>query len=396
MNASILGYPRPDGSFGIRNHVAVIAAMDNVNPVVRRICDAVKGTVPICVAYGRGQFGDDLAQHDRVLLGYATHPNVAAALIVGLEPVTSRRLAAAVEAAGRPVRVLDVQSMGGTIQAVAQGIRDATDLVIDASEIARTPMPLDQLVVGVECGASDATSGLTANSTTGMVADWIVDAGGVVVLSETDEIVGAEASLAARASDPEVAKRLLAAVERLEALSAFQGLQLWPLGEDNIAGGLTTVEEKSLGAVRKGGTTPLQEVIGYGEKPSRKGLVFMDAPAPGVENIAALAAGGAHLILFNTGVGNPIGHPLSPTVKVTGNPQTAKDFADNIDVDVSGILTSGQTLEQAAVRLREAMLSVAGGRMTRSEVLGDTEISISRIELGFMRHLRDQAPELQP
>lgn len=396
MNASILGYPRPDGSFGIRNHVAVIAAMDNVNPVVRRICDAVKGTVPICVAYGRGQFGDDLAQHDRVLLGYATHPNVAAALIVGLEPVTARRLAAAVEAAGRPVRVLDVQSMGGTIQAVAQGIRDATNLVIEASGNSRAPMPLDQLVVGVECGASDATSGLTANSTTGMVADWIVDAGGVVVLSETDEIVGAEASLAARANEPEVAKQLLAAVERLEALSAFQGLQLWPLGEDNIAGGLTTVEEKSLGAVRKGGTTPLQEVIGYGEKPSRKGLVFMDAPAPGVENIAALAAGGAHLILFNTGVGNPIGHPLSPTIKVTGNPQTAKDFADNIDVDVSGILTSGQTLEQAAVQLREAMLSVARGRMTRSEVLGDTEISISRIELGFMRHLRDQAPELQP
>lgn len=396
MNTSILGYPRPDGSFGIRNHVAVIAAMDNVNPVVRRICEAVKGTVPICVAYGRGQFGADLAQHDRVLLGYATHPNVAATLIVGLEPVTSRRLAAAVEAAGRPVRVLDVQSMGGTIQAVAQGIRDAAALVIESSGIVRAPMPLDQLVIGVECGASDATSGLTANSTTGMVADWVVEAGGVVVLSETDEIVGAEASLAARASDPQVAARLLAAVERLEALSAFQGLQLWPLGEDNIAGGLTTVEEKSLGAVRKGGTSPLQEVIGYGEKPSRKGLVFMDAPAPGVENIAALAAGGAHLILFNTGVGNPIGHPLSPTIKVTGNPKTAQAFADNIDVDVSGILSHGQTLEQAAAQLREAMLCVASGRMTRSEVLGDTEISISRIELGFMRHLKEQVPGLQP
>lgn len=395
MNASVLGYPRSDGGFGIRNHVAVIAAMDNVNPVARRICESVKGTVPVCVAYGRGQFGDDLAQHDRVLLNYATHPNVAAVLIVGLEPVTSQRLAAAVQAAGRSVRVLDVQSAGGTIQAVAQGIRDAAALVVESSSIPRAPMPLSELVVGVECGASDATSGLTANATTGLVADWLVEAGGVVILSETDEIVGAEASLAARASEPEVAARLLAAVSRLEALSAFQGLQLWPLGEDNIAGGLTTVEEKSLGAVRKGGTSPLREVIGYGEKPSRKGLVFMDAPAPGVENIAALAAGGAHLILFNTGVGNPIGHPLSPTIKLTGNPTTAQRFADNIDVDVSGILTAGQTLEQAAVTLREAMLRVVAGQMTQSEVLGDTEVSISRIELGFMRHLREHAPELQ-
>ena len=154
------------------------------------------------------------------------------------------------------------------------------------------------------------------------------------------------------------------------------------------------MEEKSLGAVRKGGTSPLQEVVGYGDKPQSKGLVFMDAPAPGVENIAALAAGGAHLILFNTGVGNPVGHPLSPTIKVTGNPQTAQQFADNIDVDVSRILSHGQSLEEAGVQLRAAMLCVANGRMTQSEVLGDTEISISRIELGFAKHLRDNAPEL--
>ena len=394
MTDTIFAYPRQNGSFGIRNHVAVIAAMDNVNPVVRRICESVKGTVPVCVAYGRGQFGDDLAQHDHVLLGYATHPNVAAVLIVGLEPVTTQRLADAAAASGRPVKALNVQGVGGTINAVAQGIREAASLVIETSGLAREPMPLSQLVVGVECGASDATSGLTANATTGCVADWLVAAGGTVILSETDEIVGAEVSLAARAKNPEVATQLLAAVARLEALTAFQGLQLWPLGEDNIAGGLTTVEEKSLGAVRKGGTSPLQEVVGYGDKPQSKGLVFMDAPAPGVENIAALAAGGAHLILFNTGVGNPIGHPLSPTIKVTGNPQTAQQFADNIDVDVSRILSHGQSLEDAGVQLRAAMLRVANGRMTQSEVLGDTEISISRIELGFAKHLRDNAPEL--
>lgn len=393
MTESIWGFRRADGSFGIRNHVVVIAAMDNVNPVVRRICGAVKGTVPVCVAYGRGQFGADLEQHDRVLLGYATHPNVAAALIVGLEPVTTQRLADAVAATGRPVRSLDVQGLGGTVQAVAQGTRAAAALVVETSGMVRVPVPAGELVVGVECGASDATSGLTANTTTGWVADWLVEAGGTVILSETDEIVGAEHALAQRAADPAVARQVLDAVARLEQLSQFQGIQLWPLGQDNIAGGLTTVEEKSLGAVRKGGTSALQQVVGYGEKPSRSGLVFMDAPAPGVENIAALAAGGAHLILFNTGVGNPIGHPLSPTVKLTGNPRTAQHFGDNIDVDVSGILQGSQSVDDAAVELRGAMLAVANGRMTRSEILDDTEISISRIELGFVRHLREQAAE---
>ena len=396
MSDSIQGFRRADGSFGIRNHVVVIGVMDNVNPVVRRICDAVKGTVPICVAYGRGQFGLDLEQHDRVLLGYATHPNVAAALIVGLEPVTTQRFVDAVAATGRPVRSVDVQGAGGTVNAVSTGVRAAAALVIEASATQREPVSLGDLTIGVECGASDATSGLTANATTGKVADWLVSAGGTVILSETDEIVGAESSLAERASSPEVAAQVLAAVARLEGLSQFQGLQLWPLGEDNIAGGLTTVEEKSLGAVRKGGTTALQEVVGYGQAPSRKGLVFMDAPAPGVENIAALAAGGAHLILFNTGVGNPIGHPLSPTVKITGNARTARHFADNIDVDVSGILGGAQTLDDAAVQLRGAMLSIANGRMTQSEVLGDTEISISRIELGYAQHLRQHRPEVLP
>ncbi|MEG0051924.1 MAG: UxaA family hydrolase [Comamonas sp.] len=396
MTHSILGYPREDGSYGIRNHVAVIAIMDNVNPVARRICSAVKGTLPICVAYGRGQFADDLAQHDRVLLGYALHPNVAAVLVIGLEPVTTQRFAEQVAASGRAVRALNAQEMGGTINTVAQGIRDACDLVMQASDIKRAPMPIEDLIIGVECGASDATSGLTANTTTGCVADWLVGLGGSVILSETDEIVGAEASLAARASTSEVAKKLLAAVARLEAQTAFQGLQLWPLGEDNIAGGLSTVEEKSLGAVRKGGISALQEVVGYGVKPKRKGLIFMDAPAPGVENISALAAGGAHLIIFNTGVGNPIGHPLSPTIKVTGNPRTAEQFADNVDVDVSAILSNGQSIDEAGLQLRQAMLSVVNGRLTRSEILGDTEISISRIELGFMKHLREQAPELMP
>lgn len=387
MMASFLGFPRPDGGVGIRNHVAVIAAMDNVNPVARRICEQVAGTVPVCVAYGRGQYGADLEQHDRVLINYGCHPNVAAVLIIGLEAKTASRLAAEIAKSGRPVDWIDVQGSGGTVLTVAKGVQLALELVVNASELIRQPYPISDLCIGVECGASDATSGLTANVVTGLVSDWLVEQDGTVILSETDEIVGAEHLLAERAASPQVAQELLGAVEKLEALSDFQGLQLWPLGEDNIAGGLTTVEEKSLGAIRKGGTSALNEVVSYGVIPSKKGLVFMDAPAPGVENICAIAAGGAHLIVFNTGVGNPVGHALCPTIKVTGNSHTAQVFKDNIDIDVSAILTDGLTLELAAQQVRETLVKVANGRVTKSEVLGDTEISISRIELGFFNHM---------
>lgn len=385
-----LGYPRADGSVGIRNHVAVIAVMDNVNPVVRRICEQVLGTVPICAAYGRGQSGADLEQHDRVLINYGMHPNVAATLVVGLEGKTTERITKAIAQSGRPVMQLNIQSCGGTVLAVQEGVQKAVELVVEASAISRQKYPIEQLVIGVECGASDATSGLTANAVTGLVSDWLVEQKGTVILSETDEIVGAEHLLAQRASTPEIGQEILNVVKRLEQLSAFQGIQLWPLGEDNIAGGLTTVEEKSLGAIRKGGTSSVNEVVDYGVKPTKKGLIFMDAPAPGVENVCAIAAGGAHLIVFNTGVGNPIGHALCPTIKVTGNPQTAVHFKDNIDIDVSAILTQGQTLSEAAKKVQSSVLGVANGRYTKSEVLGDHEISISRIELGFVNFLASQ------
>ncbi len=258
-------------------------------------------------------------------------------------------------------------------------------MVDDAARLERQPASIDALVVGLECGASDATSGLTANATVGEVADWIVAAGGTAILSETEEIIGAEHLLADRAATPAIRQQLLDVVANAEAQARFQGVQIVPLGEDNILGGLSTMEEKSMGAVRKGGTSPLMEVIGYGDVPRAQGLVYMDAPAPGVENIAALAASGAQMILFSTGVGNPIGHPLVPTIKLTGNPATAETFADNIDVDVGGIVRGSYGLADAAATVREAMLATASGELTQSEQLGDLEISISRVDVGYLR-----------
>lgn len=381
------GYRRPDGCFGIRNHVAVISAMDNVNPVVRKIAAGLRGVLPIWAAYGRGMFGDDAQQHFQTLVGYGTHPNVAAVLVVSMEPSSAKALAERIAASGRAVAWLAVQAEGGTMKAVDRGQRLALQMVVDAGRILREPVPISELIVGLECGASDATSGLTANSATGLVADWIVGEGGTVILSETEEAIGAEDTLAARATEPAVASALLAAVRAREAEANFIGAGSVGFGPDNGAGGLSTLEEKSLGAVRKGGTSPLNEVVAYAQRPSKRGLVFMDAPAPGTENITALAGGGCHLILFNTGVGNPVGNPVSPTLKITGNPRTAEHFADNIDVDVSGVLTADYGLPAAADRIRDSLISVANGMMTRSEILGDLEIAISRIDIGYRRAL---------
>src|SRR5690606_31031432 len=271
---------------------------------------------------GRGMVAEDAIQHERTLLGYAVHPNVAAVLAVSMEPQSAQRLAKRVAATGRPVEWLAVQKEGGTAKTVDRGIRLAMQMVIDAGRILRERVPVSELIIGVECGASDATSGLTANSATGVVADWVVAAGGTVVLSETEEIIGAEDALAARAINEDVAKQLLHAVHTREHEARYIGAASLGFGPDNAGGGLSTLEEKSLGAVRKGGTSPLCEVIGYAERPTRKGLVFMDAPAPGTENITALAGGGCHILLFNTGVGNPVGNPVAPTLKITGNPRT--------------------------------------------------------------------------
>lgn len=385
MSDGFLGYRRPDGRFGIRNHIAIISAMDNVNPVARRIAAQVDGAVAICVAYGRGMVAQDAERHDRVLIHYGMHPNVAAVLVVGLESVTASRYARAIAESGKPVQWIAVQSANGTARAVAQGVEMAQSMANHAAALVREPAPISALMIGLECGASDATSGLTANTVVGKVADWVVARGGTAILSETEEIIGAEHLLAERAASPEVAAKLLQAVADAEAQARFQGVQIVPLGHDNLAGGLSTMEEKSMGAVRKGGTSPLREVVGYGERPSERGLVFMDAPAPGVENIAALAASGAQLILFSTGVGNPIGHPLAPTLKLTGNPETAVNFADNIDVDVGGIVRGDCGVDEAAERLRSAMFEVLAGRLTRTEILGDLEISISRVDVAFLR-----------
>lgn len=380
-DTQFLGYARPDGSHGIRNHVAILAVMDNVNGIVRHLERLVRGTVAVPVWYGRGQFGADDTLFRRTQIGLGRNPNVASVLVISLERVSAEKVAAAIAESGKRVEHISVQDVGGTVEAIAAGMRHLISMVGEASRQRPEPVPLSEMILGVECGGTDTTSGIAANPALGHVADRVVEAGGTVYLSETSEWMGAEQVLARRAPDEEVSGKIWAAVRRIEDSAISRGVDIRGANPvpDNIRGGITTIEEKSLGAIIKGGTSEVKDVLDYAVKADGKGLYLMDTPAPAGESMTGLAAGGAQLILFSTGQMNVMGNLLAPTVKVTGNPRTAARLADNVDVDVSPMLER-ETLEAAGERLMAFSLEVAGGRMTRSEMLGDVDIAISRIQ----------------
>jgi altronate dehydratase large subunit len=386
MGAELLGYLRPDGTVGVRNHVLVVSSMDVTNPLARRIAAAVEDTVSVTTSFGRIHEGADRAQHERTLAGLIRNPNTAAALVVGFEPDTTMGVVEALGACGKPVEALSVLSDGSTTDLVREGARIAAGMAAEAGRMARMPLPLSSLVLGLKCGGSDPTSGLIGNAAVGRVSDALVEAGGTVILTETEDMVGAEHLLAARAATPEIGDALCAAVSRLEQQALAHGAQLSALGDDHIAYGITTTEEKALGSIQKAGRSALQEVIRYAERPTRKGLVFMDAVGGGIPEITGLAAAGAQVILFLTGSGHPTGHPVAPTIKITGNPRTAARMASSIDVDVSPALAGEISLEDAAERIQNALLAVCAGQKTRNEQLGDVESTVPSIH-AWSQHL---------
>lgn len=270
--------------------------------------------------------------------------------------------------------------VGGTINAIAIATRMAARLVRQASKQEREEFPISKLAVGVECGGSDTTSGLSSNPSIGATSDLIVGGGGKIVISETSEFFGAEHLFAARAASPKVRERFLHEINSLEKEIMAQNVDLRGSNpsRDNIRGGLTTIEEKALGAMVKAGKTPLVGVLSYGEVPTVPGMHFMATPAPAVESLTGLAAGGCQLCLFSTGVGNPIGHPVMTVIKVTGNRNTAESFSDNIDFDVTSVIEKAEPVEDVGARLLKYALAVACGELTTSEVLDVRETAISR------------------
>jgi altronate dehydratase large subunit len=381
---AFLGYPRADGKVGVRNHVLVVPTVICASVVAERIAAAI---APVGAALphlaGCGQIGPDLTVTHETLAAYARHPNVGAVIVValGCEQVVAQQIADVARQSGRPAHIVSIQGEGGTLRATARGIEIARDLAAAVDRIERAWCPASSLVLSVKCGGSDYTSGLASNPAVGRLADTIVDLGGAVVLGEIAEIMGAEHVLAARASTPAAGAQLLRVVNRVEAEAMALGVDIRGTqpSPGNIRGGLTTIEEKSLGATHKAGErTRLEDVVGYAAPITKRGLTVMDTPGLDVESVTGMVGGGAQLVVFTTGLGTPTGNPIAPVIKVTGNARTAQTMADNIDVDVSGILTAGEPFDVAAHRLLSELLEVASGRPTAAERLGHREFAIHR------------------
>ena len=378
------GYRRSDGRAGTRNHVLVVPTVICSSVVAERVAAAA---APVAVALphlaGCGQLGPDMTVTHETLAAYCAHPNVGAVVVIalGCEQVIAQHLAEAARKQGKPAEIVAIQGEGGTVRATEKGARIAQALAGTLATQQREWCDASDLILSLKCGGSDYTSGLASNPTLGRVTDRLVQLGGSAVLGEIAEIMGAEHLLAARAQNGTAATRLIQIITRVETEARALGLDIRGTqpSPGNIRGGLTTIEEKSLGATHKGGEIArLEDVVGYSARISKKGLTVMDTPGLDVESVTGMVGGGAQVVVFTTGLGTPTGNPIAPVIKITGNAKTARQMADNIDLDVSGIIDDTETLDQAADRLFREVLDVASGRETKAETLGHREFAIHR------------------
>ena len=366
----------------MRNHVLIVPTVICSSVVTERIAAAVPGGVALPHLAGCGQLGPDMQVTHDTLAAYCQHPNVGAVLVValGCEQVVAQMLAEAAHDAGKPAAIVSIQGEGGTPRATSKGIEVASKLSAQIEGDRRERCGVDEIVLSLKCGGSDYTSGLSANPTLGRVADRLHCLGAATVLGEIAEIMGAEHVLAARAVQPDVASRLLRVVNRVESEAKALGLDIRGTqpSPGNIRGGLTTIEEKSLGATQKGGEAPLTDVVGYAGRITRKGLTVMDTPGLDVESVTGMVGGGAQVVVFTTGLGTPTGNPIAPVIKITGNSRTAKTMTDNLDLDVSGVLDRSEAMDAAADRLFDEILAVCSGKEVAAERLGHREFAIHR------------------
>ena len=381
------GYSRPDGSVGVRNHVLILPATRNVNYICHRIALAVPGVTTFYTTGEYGRTGSDRKRLARFLTGIARNPNVANVLLIGMPhgygypEFQTDALAAEIAKSGTRLEILNVDRCGGLEGTVVQGIRLARELVREATAMRREAAPLSKLTIGMKCGDSDATSGLAGNPALGRAVDRLIDAGGTALFSETLELIGAEQTLVQRAKTPEVAQRLLRLIADWEARAASIGEDIRTINPipENIAAGITTLEEKSLGAVEKTGTRELSGVLDYCERPGEPGLWLMDAWMSSYSLLPSFAAAGAQIVLYQLG-GNelpPEDAPLSavdpglvaPLLTISGNPRTAKAAGDYLDVSTGGVLLGTETLDTAGERILEEIVRTASGRAARGETM---------------------------
>ena len=379
-----LGYDRPDGSIGIRNHVPIIATAPYANDTVKRAAEIVDDAVPITHPLGRCQTKPDVFQTYRTLLGYATHPNTYGAVVVAHagEIVDGDELADDIAETGRPSASINIHEEKGVMNGLKATVDAAQEMVQEASAQQRRPHDISNLTFGINCATSDTTSGLCQHKATAGAAWRLIDDGGRAVFAETPEFFGGEEGLAERAVNDDVAQKILNYVDdweqRLQETGYdVRGAQPTP---DNMDGGLSTIEEKALGALVKSGDGPIQDLVEYGDRvPDDSGMYIMDTPGHGAESVTGIGAGGAHFMVISTGQGHTLSNAVMPTLKITGNPNSAGRVPEETDVDVSEALVGDRSTEWATEELWDEITDVVNGKQTLSEVLGESQFAIHRI-----------------
>lgn len=380
---SFLGYRRENGRVGIRNHVAILPLDDLSNASAEAVANNIKGTLALPHAYGRLQFGEDLELHFRTLIGTGSNPNVAACVVIGIEPNWTGRVVDGIAKTGKPVVGFAIEG-NGDISTIASASRKAQEFVQWASEKQREVCAIKELFVSTKCGESDTTSGLASCPTVGNLIDKLDPLGATICFGETSELTGAEMVCASRAASDEVKERFM------KVFNAYQEVidryKTSDLSESqptagNIAGGLTTIEEKAFGNLQKiGRKTKFIDVLKPAEAPAKgAGLYYMDTSSAAAECVTLQAAAGFVVHLFPTGQGNVIGNPIEPVIKLTANPKTARTMGEHIDLDVSGILRREMSLDEAGDRLIDIMLRTCNGRLTCAEALGHREFVMTKL-----------------
>jgi altronate dehydratase large subunit len=376
-----LGYHRADGRVGIRNHLLILSLGGLTEPTARRIGGAIAGTVVVAFPYSGGVIGTDAAVHRAAMIGLACHPNVGATLLIGDNPRVTAEIADVVAKAGQPHEALTMDDCGhDAIVLTERGLRAAAKLAHAISGLERKPAPFGALMLGLECGRSDPSSGLVANPLLGLIADRLVDAGGIAMIGETMEWLGAEHLLARRARTPAAAEAIRTAALAKEQAAIDAGMDLTGSNPSptNIAAGLSSIEEKSLGNIAKSGSRPIEGLVGYSETPPSPGMWVMDAPAYAPESLTGFVVAGAQLLLFTTGVGNSYVGALAPTLKLSANPVACASLDTQLDYDASAVFLGRATMDEAADGLQRAMLAIASGRATWGEILKEGGEVVSR------------------
>ena len=376
----LIGYRRENGRVGVRNHVVIIPVDDLSNAAAEGVAHLVRGTMAIPHPYGRLQFGEDLELTFRTLIGTGRNPNVAAAIVIGIEPNWTERIVQGIAETGKPVEGFSIER-SGDLKTVEAAARRAVQFVQWASELKREPFELGELVVSAKCGESDTTLGLASNPAVGRVLERLVDAGATAIFGETSEITGAEDIVASQAATPEVAEEFMRAFRSYQEFIKSQGVDL--LGsqptQGNIRGGLSTIEEKALGNIQKIGRNKVQSVLAPAEEPKGPGLHFMDTSSAAAEMVTLCAAAGSVVHFFATGQGNVVGNPIVPVIKLCANPVTVRTMSEHIDVDLSDMLKLKLSLDEAADKLMEVLVRTVNGRLTAAEVLRHDEFVLTKL-----------------